>query len=120
MGALEKGVTSFKPVKAKYHHDHKACKFQLAVDVVFHKAIDPAVITQSAVTLTSEIAAVYAGDAPPLADVNRQLVNLVEVYEHNGSGWVDPLRASAFVPLPCWIQDKKAVINVIGTGNDCF
>ena len=58
----------------------------------------------------------------------------IEVYEHNGSGWVfsyftslrltlwhlDPLRASAFVPLPCWIQDKRAVINVVGTGEDCF
>ena len=62
--------------------------------------------------------AVYAGDAPPLEDVNRQLINLVEVYEHNVSGWVfsnfaslqltlwhlDPLRANAFVPLPRWIK----------------
>ena len=67
-------------------------------------------------------------------DVNPQLVNLVDVYEHNGSGWVfsnfaslqltlwhlDPLRASAFVPLPRRIVDKKAVINIIGTGDDCF
>ena len=62
------------------------------------------------------------------------LLNLVENYEHNGSGWVfshfaslqltlwhlDPLRASAFVPLPEWIRDKKATTNIIGTGNDCF
>ena len=61
-------------------------------------------------------------------------MNLVEIYEHNGSGWVfsnfsflqltlwhlDPLRASAFVPLPRWIQQNKAVVNVIGTGDDCF
>ena len=61
-------------------------------------------------------------------------MNFIEVYEHNGSGWVfshfaplnltlwhlDPLRASAFVPLPRWINDKKAVVNVTGTGNDCF
>ena len=58
----------------------------------------------------------------------------MEVYEHNGSGWVfsnfaslqltlwhlDPLRASAFVPLPKWIRDKRAVTNIIGTGDDCF
>ena len=58
----------------------------------------------------------------------------MEIYEHNGSGWVfshfaslqltlwhlDPLRASAFVPLPEWIRDKKATTNIIGTGNDCF
>ena len=56
------------------------------------------------------------------------------MYEHNGSGWVfsnfaslqqtlwhfDPLRASAFVPLPQWIREKKAVVNVTGTGDDCF
>ena len=74
-----------------YHRDHRACKFQISVDVVFHKAADPAVITQPPVTLASEIVAVYAADVPPLEDmnrqlVNRQLVNLVEVYEHNGSG----------------------------------
>ena len=71
---------------------------------------------------------------PPLEDINRQLLNLVEIYEHNGSGWVfshfasfqltlwhlDPLRAGAFVSLPEWIWDKKAPTNIIGTGNDCF
>ena len=31
--------------------------------------------------------AVYA-DAPPLNDVDRQLLNFIEVYEQNGSGWV--------------------------------
>ena len=62
--------------------------------------------------LASEMVAVYADAVPPLDDVNRQLLNFIEVYEHNGSGWVfsnfaslqltlwhlDPLRA--FVPLP--------------------
>ena len=33
---------------------------------------------------------------------------------------LDPLRASAFVPLPSWISDKKATTKIIGTGNDCF
>ena len=46
--------------------------------------------------------------------MNRQLLNFIDVYEHNGPGWVfskfvslqlslwhlDPLRTSAFVPLP--------------------
>ena len=69
-------------------------------------------------TLTSEMIAVYSDASPPLEDVYRQLLNFIEVYEHNGSGWVfsnfaslqltlchlDPLRASAFVPLPQWIR----------------
>ena len=130
--ALQAAVTSFQPSMSTYQRDHSAYKFQMAVDGCFHKAVDPTVITQPAVTLTSGMVAVY--EAPPLEDINRQLLNLVEIYEHNGSGWVfshfaslrltlwhlDPLRASAFVPLPEWIRDKKATTNIIGTGNDCF
>ena len=117
-----------------FQQKHSAYKFQIAVDVVLHKAVDPAAVTQSPVTLTSEMAAVYA-DAPPLINgVDRQLLNFIEVYEHNGSDWVfpnfvslqlslwhpDPLRASAFVPLHNWIQTRRAVVNIRGTGNYCF
>ena len=87
------------------------------------------------VTLTSEIFAVYAEDAvPPLDDVNRQLRNIIEVFELNGSEWVfshfqdlqltlwqlDLLRGSAYIPLPRWIQTRRAVVNVAGTDDDCF
>ena len=78
--------------------------------------------------------AVYSDDAPPLENGKRQLIILVDVYDHNRSGWVfskfaslqltlwylDPIRASAFVPLPRWIQEKRAVTSIIGTGDDCF
>ena len=61
-------------------------------------------------------------------------MNFIEGYKLTGSGWVfshfaalkltlwhlDPLRTSAFVPLPHWIRDQKAVVNVTGTGDDCF
>ena len=33
---------------------------------------------------------------------------------------LDPRRTSAFVPLPRWIQKKRAGVNVVGTGDDCF
>ena len=101
-----------------YQRDHSAYKFQMAVYVIFHNA------ELSQVTLTSEMVAVYG--APPLEDITRQLLNLVETYEHNGSGWVfshfaslkltlwhlDPLRASAFVPLPARIRDKKKLLPI--------
>ena len=134
LSSLQKAVTASKPVMGMFHREHRPYKFQIAVNVVFHKAVDPAVVAQPPVTLTSEMIAVYADTVSPLEDVNRQLVNLVEVYEHDGSGWIfskfaslqltlwhlDPLRASAFVPLPRWIQEKRAVTNVIVTGDDCF
>ena len=67
-------------------------------------------------------------------ETSRNILELLEVYEQNGSGWVfsnfvsmeltlwqlDPPRASAFVPLPKWIRNKHAVTNVVGTGDDCF
>ena len=77
----------------------------------------------------------YATDtAPPLDDANRQVLNFIEVFELNGSGWVfynfqslqltlwqlDPLQGSAFIPLPRWIQVRRAVVNVAVTGDDCF
>ena len=77
----------------------------------------------------------YAADtAPPLDGVKRQILNFIEVFELNGSGWVfsnfqnlqltlwqlDPLRGRAFIPLPRWIQTRRAVVNVAGTGDDYF
>ena len=59
-------MTAFKPVMAKFRRGHQAYKFQIPADVVFHKAVDPAVITQPPVTLTSEMVAVYSDDIPPL------------------------------------------------------
>ena len=84
--ALQAAVTSFQPSMSTYQRDHSAYKFQMIVVVFFHKAVDPTVITQPAVTLTSEMVAVYG--PPLLEDINRQLLNLVEIYEHNGPGWV--------------------------------
>ena len=81
---------------------------------MFHKAVDPALVTQPPVTLRCKMVAVYAGDSPQLEETAAHLLELIEVYEHNRSVWVfsnfaslqltlyhlDPLRASAFVPLP--------------------
>ena len=83
LSTLEKAIAVFKPVMLDFQQKHNAYKFQIGVSIVFHKAVDPAVVTGPPVTLTSEMVAVYA-----LNDVTRQLLNFIEVYEHNGSGWV--------------------------------
>ena len=68
---------------------HRAYRFQVAITNVCHNAVDPSVVTQQPVTLTSEMIAIYAADAtPPLDGVNRQLLNFIEVFELNGSWWV--------------------------------
>ena len=64
----------------------------------------------------------------------RELLNFIEVFELNGPGWVysnfqslhltlwqlDPLRGSAFISLPRWIQVRRDAVNVAGKGDDCF
>ena len=82
LSTLKKAIAVFKPVMRDFQQKHSACKFQIAADVVFHKAV----ATQPMVALTSELVDVYAGAAPPVNGVNRQLLNFIEVYEHNGSG----------------------------------
>ena len=47
--ALQAVVTSLQPSMSTYQRDHSAYKFQIDVDVIFHKAVDPTVITQPAV-----------------------------------------------------------------------
>ena len=95
------------PSMKTFHIKH-AYKFQVAITIVCHKAVDPSVVT----------------------DVYRQLLDFIDVFELNGSGWVfsnsqslqltlwqlDPLRGSLFIPLPQWIQARRAVVNVADTG----
>ena len=52
-----------------FQQKHNAYKFQVAVSIVFHKAVDPAVVTQPPVVLTSEMVALCADTHPPLNDV---------------------------------------------------
>ena len=133
LAALGDAVLSLEPTMVAYQRRHRVYKFQVA-DGMFHKAVDPAVVTQPPVALRGNMAAVYTGDSPQLEETAARLLELIEVYEHNGSGWVfsnfvtlpltlyrlNPLRVSAFVSLPKWICDKRAVTNIIGTGDDCF
>ena len=107
---LEGAVLALEPTMAAYQRRYRSYKFQIAVDVMSHKAVDPAVVTQPTVTLRCEMAAVYADGSPQLGETARHLLELIDVCEHNGSGWVfssfvslqltlwqlDPLRAGAF------------------------
>ena len=95
LAVLEDAVLAFEPAMAEYRHRHHAYKYQVVLDVMFHKAVDPTVITQPPVTLRTTMAAVYAGEQLNLEETSCHLLDLVEVYEHNDSGWV----FSSFVSL---------------------
>ena len=133
---LQDAITALQPTLTQQRQTLGSIKFNVSIQVVFHKAVDLSVTTQPPVTLQSEIHTAYATTSlsQSLGDVYTQLVNFIDVFECNGSGWVfsylnslelniyhlDPLRASVHVVLPKWIRDKKATINVKNTGNDCF
>ena len=126
--ALEDAVLTRGPTMAAYQRRNQAYKFQIALSIVFHKAVDPTILTDPPVTLRSAMAAVYPNELPKLVETSRHLLELLEVYEQNGSGWVfsnfvsmeltlwhlDPLRASAFVPLPKWIRNERETTGLSG------
>ena len=68
LSTLKKAIVVFKPVMMHFQQKHSAYKFRMAVDVVFHNAVDPAVVIHPPVTLTLEMVAVYADD-PPLNNI---------------------------------------------------
>ena len=68
LSSLKDAMTVFTPAMITFQQKHHAYKFKFAVDIMFHKAVDPAVVTQPPVTLTSEMLAVYSS-SPPLDDV---------------------------------------------------
>ena len=53
----------------KFQDKHSAFKSQNATTIVSHKAVDPSVITQTPVTLASEMVAGYEESILPLDDI---------------------------------------------------
>ena len=46
LSALKKAIAVFTPVMTKFHQEDRAYKFPIAVNIVFHNAVDTAVVTQ--------------------------------------------------------------------------
>ena len=73
---LKKALGVMNPAMLEFHREHQAYKFQIAVSIVFHKAVYTAVVTQPPAVLTSELVAAHDnGCTLPLKDVNRQLLD---------------------------------------------
>ena len=64
----------------------------------------------------------------------QKIIKKFEEFQRNGSGWyfkevdqleihtVDflPLKGSSYIPLPDWIKNKQAIINIKNKGDKCF
>ena len=133
---LYTSIHAMKSTIRQYQQKQKTLKVQMVLQAVFVKAVDPTVTTDPPVELTSELFEVYADTdiSECLEKIYKQILNYIDVYERNGSGWIlnslqpletvlwslDPLRASAHHKLPTWIVNKRAVTNVRSPGFECF
>ena len=110
-------------------------KVNLRVDVSFTRPLTDGVTSTSA-SFTSPALPVF--NESEIEDVveasSNNLMSRLEAFTSNGSGWVvnhltsfsvltaayDPIGGSSFVPLPKFIRDKKAVLNIKNRDQNCF
>ena len=74
-------------------------------------------------------------DVEKLIDKNvKKIIEDLEAYQKNGSGWYfkemvqleihtsefNPMTGSSYIPLPDWISDKKAKVNIENKDEKCF
>ena len=64
----------------------------------------------------------------------KNILNDIDAYQENGSGWYfvevlqleihtvefNPSKGSSYIPLPDWISNKKAIINIQNKDEKCF
>ena len=74
---LSSWTTVFTPAMLIFQQKHHAYKFQFAVDIMFCKAVDPAVVTQPPASVTSEMIAGYPDLSP-----RRCISSAVEPYRN--------------------------------------
>ena len=133
---LKEGIFAMEGKLSDYQHERMALKFTMAVHVVFEQSSNPSIITEPDVCLVSEPFEVYSDTniKNQLMNAYKQLLNYMDIFEKNGSGWVlshlkaldtsvwqlDPLRASSHHSLPQWVINKRAVRNIQNKDNQCF
>ena len=64
----------------------------------------------------------------------KNILNDIDAYQENGSGWYfvhvvqleihtvefNPAKGSSYIPLPDWISNKKAIVNIQNKDEKCF
>ena len=111
----------------------KAVKFYLSRHVKFHLSTDVVFLTDPPTILSIEV--YDSSDVHDALDSTYEnLESAIEDFQQRGSGWIfdklialdlhllefDPLRATSYIPLPTYIQNRKAVINIKNKDEKCF
>ena len=64
----------------------------------------------------------------------KKIIEQIEIYEKNGRGWYfkevvqleihtvefNPMEGSSYIPLPDWVKNKKAIVNIKNKDEKCF
>ena len=64
----------------------------------------------------------------------KKIIEYLEIFQKNGSGWYfkevaqleihtvefNPTKGSSYIPLPDWISNKKAIVNIQNKDEKCF
>eukprot|EP00494_Astrolonche_serrata_P015701 UN15853 len=101
----------------------------------FFKPAEPSTITNPSIVFNTEAMAILAAtNIEDLLNVSfQQLLNQIDNFERQGSGWVlyqlhtlqvnmieyDPLRASSYIELPKELKSRKGCINVKNKDQKC-
>ena len=120
----------------QYVRELKNIKLFYTIEVVYHKSIDIDTLSDPPVTHRSSVFSILdqCEDSNLTNTVFNQLMNEIEQFQRNGSGWVintinhidiaivscDPLRASSYLPLPEEILLKNACVNIKNDDEFCF
>ena len=113
-------------------------RVMISMDIEFHKPHD----NSETKFIYSDIINMHANaetvDELNVMDVIRNqnsiIAKRIDRFTKEGSGWIihkikrhyisfyeyNPLAARSYIPLPDWIQNKKATINIKNTDNKCF
>ena len=109
----------------------------IALKVIFSKAVDPSVTTIPSIVFTSH--PVHTASATSLdtalATAKQELIDKIDQFVAGGSGWVidsleeidlvlstyDPLRGSSYIELPKKFRhNKKGLLNIRNNDQKCF
>ena len=120
---------------------HRNTKFNMLLVCLMEQQIfskDKGVVglNQSKAYFTSGILKnLKSTDVNKLIDLcHKKILNDIDAYQENGSGWYfnevvqleihtvefNPAKGSTYIPLPDWISNKKAIVNIKNKDEKCF
>jgi hypothetical protein len=115
----------------------KGLKFNTGMAILFSKPDSDGdnTIYQTFYAIAKSTQITHSSDISQAIQTQRNQISIgIDRFTNEGSGWVideitrhyltigeyKPLAAKSYIPLPAWVQNKNATINIQNTDNKCF